>query len=123
MIRDIVFLTMTDISLAVVWEEFLKTSLVGAAHVGNGSTVFHYDEGRHGWDAELCWKFLALVNIDLDENAFAFELLSELLENGADVDTGAAPGGEEINDDGEVTSLGSDFGIVGCVFDFKNHLL
>ena len=110
-------------SIGVVCDELLKTLWIGSAHSIYALIPLHAEKGGHGTNFKLGGEFLVLVDIDLDEDSLAFVLLGDLLKDGLNHLARGAPGGGEVNEDGEGTGLLDHLGVLGSAFDFENHLL
>lgn len=81
-----------------------------------GFTILKQDEGRHSADLQFLSDRADLIDVDLQELDVCVGL-AELADDGGDGLAGAAPGGEEVDDDGAGGSQGfEDDGVVD--FDY-----
>jgi len=64
--------------------------------------ILENDRGGHGPDVELLANLLVVVYIDFDESEIVAQVGLELAEDGAVGFTGAAPGGEKVDEDGRI---------------------
>src|SRR5690606_10676219 len=112
------------LSGAMCWPDALRHVRLEAIHNGflrhraddlvDRLAVLVDDHGRDVEDAELAGVLLVLVDVHLgDLDAVGF-LSGDLLEDGADHATGAAPRGPEVHEDGLV-GLVEDLGLVSGV--------
>jgi len=68
----------------------------------NFLAVLEEDHGRDALDVELHWGILVLVGVHLGEGDLASVLLGDRLEGRSHHETGTAPCGPEIDDDGQL---------------------
>jgi carbonyl reductase 1 len=82
---------------------------------GDHPPVAQHQQGRDGLSFEPLRDLRRGIDVHLDQLHLARQVTGELLERGADHPAGAAPGGPEIHDDGDLGGLGhvTEGGIVG----------
>ena len=72
----------------------------GARDLIDHFTVLEDDEGGDGANAEQAGNSGVFVHIDLAHEGFAFVFGGQFLHDGADAAAGAAPGGPEVDENG-----------------------
>jgi len=82
----------------VLRNQLLQLGLIGSHQVGNLDTVLDEDKGGHGSDVVRLGALLVDVNVHLEEDDLVLRL-GHLLNHGSDLLAGAAPLGEEVDDD------------------------
>jgi hypothetical protein len=79
-----------------------------------------HKDGGHAWDLHALRDFLMFVDIDLDEHSFPLQPFHALHESWEQGFAGPAPGGEKVNNNGDIFT-GQGCFPMGVVSALKDH--
>lgn len=90
---------------------------LGADEFVDDLTVAEGFDGGNAADVILHGDGLVVIGVEPGEDEVAVGFFGQALEDGAEHAAWAAPGGPEVDDDGDVARAGDDFGLEVAVID------